>query len=359
MVGVNNSEYKNFTKKFAIFLSTLLVLLFLTACEKAQQPGTASYDPASDAAQPMSETLLITTTAFSNGENDDDGVDLLVYECDTNTLNLQLLFSHKIYATYPANTVDFSSNTFYVADANEERLYDNLFSYNLENMQKEQLTDGKFAFDDLLMIDGTLYANAAREYCNACQPARFDTKSKTFTYRNESDDDTMHASFSYDRYEDAFLILTYKISERRSHRVAAETHITPKTISYLSKDFKTVTPVFFTEDFEINLVRRLDKTHILMTTEPYMTGKRTLKLLNLETNEVTNVDIPGILQVYMFYPLADGNTVFLIGQNTEPSWNCYRYEMDTGTLTKIDCPKKPRQIFDLQVTNRPYSVTSE
>lgn len=44
------------------------------------------------------------------------------------------------------------------------------------------------------MVDGTLYANAAREYCNACQPARFDPETDTFTYRNEEDDDTFHTS---------------------------------------------------------------------------------------------------------------------------------------------------------------------
>lgn len=208
-------------------------------------------------------------------------------------------------------------------------------------------------FDDLLMVDGQLYANTAREYCNAEQPARFDTGKTAFTYRNENDDDTFHASFSYDRYEDAFLILTFQISEQRTHRVAAETHITPKTISWLSKDFQTVTPVFFTEDFEINLTRRLDKNHILMTTEPFMTGKRTLKMLDIETQEVTDVDIPGLLQVYLFYPARDENTIFLIGQNTLPSWQLYRYELDTQTLTQVEFPETPRQIVDLQLTYQP------
>lgn len=49
------------------------------------------------------------------------------------------------------------------------------------------------------MVDGTLYANAAREYCNACQPARFDPETDTFTYRNEEDDDTFHESSSRKR----------------------------------------------------------------------------------------------------------------------------------------------------------------
>lgn len=68
---------------------------------------------------------------------------------------------------------------------------------------------GKNAFNDLLFVDGTLYANVAREFCTTCQPARFDLDSQTFTYRNEADDDTWHLSFSYDDYADEFLILTW------------------------------------------------------------------------------------------------------------------------------------------------------
>lgn len=77
-----------------------------------------------------------------------------------------------------------------------------------------------------------------------------------------------------------------------------------------------------------------------------------MKLLDIETKEVTDVNIPGLLQEYMFYPLEDGNTVFLIGQNTVPSWQFYRYKMDSGELTHIEFPETPAQIVDLQLTSR-------
>lgn len=301
------------------------------------------------------ETILVTTTVYSNGKDDEDGIDLVVYTCDADTLELQQLIHRKIYATYPANIIDFEQGIFYFADADERRLYDNLYAYNLVTGEERQLTDGKFAFNDFLMVDGQLYSAAAREYCNAVQPAYFDMDEETFTYRDESDDDTFFASFSYDRYEDAFLVMTFQFSEQRTHRVAAETHITPKTISWLSKDLQEMTPCFFTEDFEINLTRRLDENHILMTTEPYMTAKRTLKMLNIETQEVTDFDIPGIRQVYMFYPSRDENTIFLIGQDFLPSWHLYRYEMDTQTLTQIELPETTRQIVDVLITEQPSS----
>ena len=81
-----------------------------------------------------------------------------------------------------------------------------------------------------------------------------------------------------------------------------------------------------------------------------MTGKRTLKMLDIETKEVTDVNITGILQVYLFYPARDENTIFLIGQNTLPSWQLHRYELDTQDLTQVEFPETPRQIVDLQLT---------
>ena len=220
----------------------------------------------------------------------------------------------------------------------------------MQTGETTQLTDGKFLFNFFLMVDGKLYATAAREFCNALQPALFDVDKKTFTYRNEEDDDTEHLSFSYDRYEDAFLIVTDRLSETRTHRVCAETHIEPKTISWLSKDFKDAKKIFFTEDFQIQEVSRLDETHILMTAEPHMTGKRSFKVLDIETQEVTDMEIPGIREVHFFCTTGDENTIFVKGQDFVPSWHLYRYELDTQTLTQVEFPEKLRQIVDLQIT---------
>ena len=204
-------------------------------------------------------------------------------------------------------------------------------------------------------MDGTLYANVAREFCTTCQPARFDLDSQTFTYRNEADDDTWHHSFSYDDYADEFLILTCSDAEMRTHRVAAETHIRPKTISLIDATFENVTPLFFTEDFEICLTRRLNENTILMTTEPQMvSGKRTLKRLDITSQEVENVEIPGIQQVHMFYPSLDGNTLYFVGQaEGKTIWNVYRYALDTQELTQLTFPKQPDRIIDIQITHQP------
>ena len=131
--------------------------------------------------------------------------------------------------------------------------------------------------------------------------------------------------------------------------------IRPKTTSLIDATFENVTPLFFTEDFEICLTRRLNENTILMTTEPQMvSGKRTLKRLDITSQEVEDVAIPGIQQVHMFYPSLDGNTLYFVGQaEGKTIWNVYRYALDTQELTQLTFPKQPDRIIDIQITHQP------
>lgn len=209
--------------------------------EKPTPPETATPEEAPDAE--LVETLLVTVVDNINGENTDDGVELVIYAYDEQSQAFRAIFKTPIGPyVYPANTVDFEHQIVYYASARPDETYDNLYSCDLKTGNVQRLTDGKNAFNDLLFVDGTLYANVAREFCTTCQPARFDLDSQTFTYRNEADDDTWHQSFSYDDYADEFLILTCSDAEMRTHRVAAETHIRPKTISLIDATFENVTP---------------------------------------------------------------------------------------------------------------------
>ena len=322
--------------------------------EKPTPPETATPEEAPDAE--LVETLLVTVVDNINGENTDDGVELVIYAYDEQSQAFRAIFKTPIGPyVYPANTVDFEHQIVYYASARPDETYDNLYSCDLKTGNVQRLTDGKNAFNDLLFVDGTLYANVAREFCTTCQPARFDLDSQTFTYRNEADDDTWHQSFSYDDYADEFLILTCSDAEMRTHRVAAETHIRPKTISLIDATFENFTPLFFTEDFEICLTRRLNENTILMTTEPQMvSGKRTLKRLDITSQEVEDVAIPGIQQIHMFYPSLDGNTLYFVGQaEGKTIWNVYRYALDTQELTQLTFPKQPDRIIDIQITHQP------
>ena len=247
-------------------ISILLMLLLLTACsantdldlpdeagssEQTSNMDASAAEPEDGAEKPtlpeietpegapdaeLVETLLVTVVDNINGENADDGVELVIYAYDEQSQAFRVIFKTPIGPyVYPANTVDFEHQIVYYASARPDETYDNLYSCDLKTGNVQRLTDGKNAFNDLLFVDGTLYANVAREFCTTCQPARFDLDSQTFTYRNEADDDTWHHSFSYDDYADEFLILTCSDAEMRTHRVAAETHIRPKTISLIDE----------------------------------------------------------------------------------------------------------------------------
>ena len=215
-------------------ISILLMLLLLTACsantdldlpdeagssEQTSNMDASAAEPEDGAEKPtlpeietpegapdaeLVETLLVTVVDNINGENTDDGVELVIYAYDEQSQAFRVIFKTPIGPyVYPANTVDFEHQIVYYASARPDETYDNLYSCDLKTGNVQRLTDGKNAFNDLLFVDGTLYANVAREFCTTCQPARFDLDSQTFTYRNEADDDTWHHSFSYDDYADS------------------------------------------------------------------------------------------------------------------------------------------------------------
>lgn len=303
--------------------------------EKAEDSQT-SQPPAEPEPE---EYLFITTTAYTNGQNTEDGINLVLYCYHIAEQRMEVILDTPINSTFPANYIDLANQKIYYAAANEDENYDNLFVYDLATGQSEQLTDGKYLFNDILLLNGTLYVNTARQYATVTQPAIFDWETKTFQYLDEEDDDTWHYSMSYNYSTGQLLILTCSDSETRTHRVAAETHIRPKTISLLDMTLETKTPVFFTEDYEIRLTRQLDENHILMTVDPFMGSgaPRTLKLLTIDTQEVTDYEIPEIDSVYQFYPRDNGEGLFLIGKDfdTDNLWQLYYYDIPNQTVSRV------------------------
>ena len=199
-------------KRLLSLLLALTLILSLAAC------GTAGEAP-----QPREkkEYLFATMTAYTNGANDDGGVDLLVYCLDIAEGTWEKLMEIPYRGSYPANCADLvAGKLYYAADAPGQD-YDNLFVYDLASGESSQLTYGKFYFDDLLVIDGRLYANSARRYATVCQPAVFDPEAQDFRYFDEEDDDTWHYSMSYHDGTGQLLILTCSDAVMRTHRVAA------------------------------------------------------------------------------------------------------------------------------------------
>ncbi len=186
-----------------------------------------------------------------------------------------------------------------------------------------------------MVIDGRLYANTARRYATVCQPAVFDSEAQDFRYFDQEDDDTWHYSMSYHDGTGQLLVLTCSDAVMRTHRVAAETHIRPKTVSFLDKDLKEKTPVFFTEDYEIRMVRQLDEDHILMTFDPCMASSapRGLKELTVSTQEVSNFVIPGLREIQWAEPRS-GDVIGREDGSTGGTQLCY-FDMASEQLSPV------------------------
>lgn len=288
------------------------------------------------------EYLIITSSA---------GRGRLIVSClDIATGELEQLMNIATqWACYPVSAVDFENQKIYYSSAgyNGESydLFDNLFVYDMTDGTSTQLTYGKNEFNDLLIVNGKLYANVARQYANAVQPAVFDYETNTFTYLDPDDDDTLFCSFSPSGEQEHFVTLTCLFSETRTHRVCAETYIEPRTISFLDYDLTHREPVYSTEDFQIYMTRQVDDDHILMTAEDNMLSGniRNLRLLTISTGEVVPFPIPGMFSVRDFYPRAGGKGVYVVGRagkwDDTRSYALYYYDAATQTTSRVS-PKE-------------------
>lgn len=302
------------------------------------------------------EYLIITSSA---------GRGRLIVSClDIATGELEQLMNIATqWACYPVSAVDFENQKIYYSAAgyNGEGydLFDNLFVYDMTDGTSTQLTYGKNEFNDLLIVDGKLYANVARQYANAAQPAIFDYETNTFTYLDPDDDDTLFCSFSPSGEQRHFVTLTSQFSESRTHRVCAETHIEPRTISFLDYDLTHREPVYSTEDFQIYMTRQVDDDHILMTVEDNMLSGniRNLRLLTISTGEVEPFPVPGMFSVRDFYPRARGKGVYLVGRAGK--WEdarteaLYYYDAVTQTTSRVSLKE---ELGSLSIYNIVYCV---
>ena len=168
-------------------ISILLMLLLLTACsantdldlpdeagssEQTSNMDASAAEPEDGAEKPtlpeietpegapdaeLVETLLVTVVDNINGENTDDGVELVIYAYDEQSQAFRVIFKTPIGPyVYPANTVDFEHQIVYYASARPDETYDNLYSCDLKTGNVQRLTDGKNAFNDLLFVDGSM-----------------------------------------------------------------------------------------------------------------------------------------------------------------------------------------------------------
>ena len=298
------------------------------------------------------EYLFITTTAYSNGVDEEDGVDLVLYCYSINEHKMTRLMNVPTYAQYPAACVDIKEQKVYYSDGEPGDGYDNLYEYDMATKKINRLSDGKFLFNDIFIVDDTWIVNTARRFATVTQPAIFNQNTKQFAYYDSSDDDTWYFSLSYNYSTGQLLALTTSDKVMRTKKVATETHIRPKTIYTMDMNFQHRTPIYTTDEFEIRLTRQLDESHVLMSVDPFMgaAAPRTLKMLDITNQTVTDYDIPGIKEVSSFYPRDNTQGIYILGKQTTNEYRLYYYDIKSQTLVDIfeeyDLPTDYRGIVD-------------
>jgi hypothetical protein len=315
-----------FMKKITI---TLLVLLIGIFCCLIHILSLNNRNP--------KEYLNILTTVYNNGTDDNDGISMVLYQYDiTDKVNTKLA-EIPITADYPVGIYDKDKNKIYYSNNHKSGEADNLFEYDLETKKSTQLTFGKFLFNDIFIYGDKLYLNVAREFCTVTQSAVMDLKTNEITYLNPDDDDTWYFSLSYNYSTKKLLSLTTSDTVMRSKKVCTQTHIRPKTIYMMDLDFGNYTDVFSTDEYEIALIRQLDKNRILMTYDPQMASPepRRMKILYLDSKKTENLDIPGIYEFHSFYPRDNAEGMFFTALNDNREIGFYYYDFNTKELENL------------------------
>ena len=242
---------RNLLKKKLVLLTLLSIALCITSCSDGELNDINEY-------------LQITTLSYANGENDKDGLMLVLYRYSIKDGHMSEVFRSSNDAEYPVAFADFEENTVYFSDCADGDDWDNLFAYDMESKSIVQLTFGKFLFNDLFMANGNLIATVAPQYKIAIQPAIFNTETLEFRYLDPNDDDTLSFSLSHNNATRQLLSLTCSNAEMRSYKVNAETYIRPKTLHLMNADFSDYRTVYTTDEFEICFAGQLDDNRILL-----------------------------------------------------------------------------------------------
>lgn len=305
---------------------------------------------------PKKEYLQIVTLNYRNGIDTSHGITMALFAYDIAEKKANLIADLPVDPTYPVAYYDRKRNCVFYSDDKIGAGYDNLFQYDLDTKESKQITFGKNEFNDMFVVNDKLYLNVAPQYSTVMKPAIFNMDTYEITYLDETDDDTWYTSLSYHHRLKKLLALTHSDAEMRTHRVTAETHIRPKNIVMMEEGFQNQQTLYHTEDFEICLTRQLDENHILMTADKMMVSPepRVLKLLEISSGTVSDFPIPGIYEVYSFYPTDDGSRIFILGRNDAWESNLYIYDFQTKKIDTVfhegDLPSNHRNILDFIYT---------
>lgn len=227
-----------------------------------------------------------------------------------------------------------------------------MYEYDFETDKIKQVTFGKNIFNDMFVVSDKMYLNVAPQYSTVMKPAIFDMDTYEITYLDLADNDTWYTSLSYNSLTDKLLTITNSDDEMRTNRVRSVTHIRPKSIISFSPEFKDFEELYHTEDYEIYLSRQFDENHILMTYDQSMMSlePRKLKILDIKSKEVSDYDIPGIHEVYSFYPRNNGEGIYILGSNNEGDFDLYYYDIQNHSTQTVfqpgELPDSHRSIVD-------------
>ena len=130
------------------------------------------------------EYLQIVTLNYKNGENDDDGILLDLYEYSISDNKMEEIIQLPIDPVYPVAYYDHAREKVFFSDDPYGYSYDNLYEYDFKTNKVKQVTFGKNVFNDMFVVNDKMYFSVAPRYSTVTKPAIFDMDTYQITYLN-------------------------------------------------------------------------------------------------------------------------------------------------------------------------------
>jgi hypothetical protein len=329
---VNKTMLKKIMKLGLIIIVCLAIIFGIVQGIKSMNVN----DKHNSAIKPPGEYLQIIGTRYVNLKDDSEGDEIVFYLYSL--ADYKIIETHNLgqVALYPVAAMDAKNQKIYYSGSNN-KVFDNLFVYDIKSGKSEQITDDKMLFNDLLFVKGKLLGTIAPQGKTVLQPAIIDPVHRDIRYYNQSDDDTWFHSFSYSPITNKLLCLTCSDKEMRSPKVREETFIRPKKILLMNPDFSEANVIYETDAFEIRQTRQIDKDYILMITNDSMasSGNRQIQMLTISSGKLTPFYVEGLLEPQSIHPGHDAEHLYILGRNLHNQFSLYDYNIKTKKLDDL------------------------
>lgn len=276
-------------KYFIKVMTLFIIAITLSGCSNLH--GSTDNAPKTSTSPYLSITLT------------DKDLMMHFFKYDINSKTITEETQVPMTAQYPLCAVDLKNNVVYYSERDSTKC-DQLVKLDLNNNQKEQLTDNLFAISYIIPVENKivlagLKKDDMKKGYRYIELFSYDLESKTLTsWWDENDHDTSVRSLMFNPYTQRFYASLYSSNEKRQKSHKAEQEQTPDVVPPVHRIVEydingcLLREIYRAEEQIVQFAVSTDGEEALLKSAPMVFEKRDLYLFNLKTGakELLSID---------------------------------------------------------------------